>query len=658
MIPIGVLQYGKDEPLPERVQLRAGPLTLIYEAGDLRTIKLGDREVLRRIYVAVRDRLWGTLPNVLSDVEMTVGKDSFRISYSVENHQGEIDFRWRGTITGAPDGTLRFAMEGRAHTTFWRNRIGFCVLHPAPAAGARCVVEHVDGMREEGVLPTQIVPDQPVPPFADMHALSHEIAPGVWARVDFEGDVFEMEDQRNWTDASYKTFCTPLALPYPVEVPAGTRVAQSVTLRLEGQPTSVVAIGTAREEVLVDLGEDTVPLPPIGLGIASHGQPLTPREIERLRALVLAHLRVDLAPGSPGCAETLARAASEAEALGVPLHVALLIREDSQVALAELRTVLEGVCPPVAAWLVYPAREQFGGGSPVAQAVALARRHVADYDPAAPLVAGTNHDLILLQRSLPPLAEVDAVTFAIQPQSHAFDNASLMETLETQARVVRTARQLANGLPVFVSPVTLKRRANVHASGRELPMPPGELPPQVDERQMSLFGAAWTVGSIRYLAQGRASSVTYYETTGWRGVMETEAGPPAPDKFRSIPGAVFPLYHLLADVGEFAGGQMPETRSSDPLRADVLALQRGDRRCALVANTSSDPQRVTLRGMGEAGWVRVRVLDEATVVDAMRQPEAFRAGDGEHRELADGTLTLELLPYAVVRVDFGEGSEA
>ena len=36
-----------------------------------------------------------------------------------------------------------------------------------------------------------------------------------------EGDTFEMEDQRNWSDASYKTYVRPLALPWPYVLPAG-----------------------------------------------------------------------------------------------------------------------------------------------------------------------------------------------------------------------------------------------------------------------------------------------------------------------------------------------------------------------------------------------------------------------------------------------------
>jgi hypothetical protein len=49
-------------------------------------------------------------------------------------------------------------------------------------------------------------------------------------QLDFEGDVFQTEDQRNWGDASYKTFCTPLSLPFPVQLQKGDTVWQRVTL--------------------------------------------------------------------------------------------------------------------------------------------------------------------------------------------------------------------------------------------------------------------------------------------------------------------------------------------------------------------------------------------------------------------------------------------
>ena len=69
-----------------------------------------------------------------------------------------------------------------------------------------------------------------------------------------------------------------------------------------------------------------------------------------------------------------------------------------------------------------------------------------------------------------------------------------METLSAQAATVECARRISGGRPVVVSPVTLKARFNVVATGPIPPVPRGELPPQVDARQMSLFAAAWTAG--------------------------------------------------------------------------------------------------------------------------------------------------------------------
>ena len=49
----------------------------------------------------------------------------------------------------------------------------------------------------------------------------------------FNGETFEMEDQRNWTDASFKTYCTPLSLPYPIKIIKGTTIKQSIKIFLK-----------------------------------------------------------------------------------------------------------------------------------------------------------------------------------------------------------------------------------------------------------------------------------------------------------------------------------------------------------------------------------------------------------------------------------------
>jgi hypothetical protein len=166
---------------------------------------------------------------------------------------------------------------------------------------------------------------------------------------------------------------------------------------------------------------------------------------------------------------------------------------------------------------------------------------------------------------------------------------------------------------------------------------------------MSLLGAGWTAGSLKYLAESGVLSATYYETTGWRGVMEREEGSPLPEKFRSLPGSVFPVYHVLADVGEFAGGEVIRTQSSDSLHVDGLSIRKNGRMRLILANLSAEPQQVTVQSLGQQAWVWR--LDETNVEESMRSPEDFRARPGQSHLTSAGSLTLDLLPYAVARVD-------
>ena len=79
------LWYRRDEPPPPRSCLRAGPLAALWEGGDLRELRLGGVEILRRIYIAVRDENWDTIPASLTNVTMDLQADRFLISYDARN---------------------------------------------------------------------------------------------------------------------------------------------------------------------------------------------------------------------------------------------------------------------------------------------------------------------------------------------------------------------------------------------------------------------------------------------------------------------------------------------------------------------------------------------------------------------------------------------
>ena len=286
----------------------------------------------------------------------------------------------------------------------------------------------------------------------------------------------------------------------------------------------------------------------------------------------------------------------------------------------------------------------FQNGEKSTTPAALNAARVAFGSLGVPIGAGTNADLYRLNLSRPP-ADADFICWSMNPQVHAFDNSSIAETPAAAAHQVASVRRYFPGKPLVISPVTLRPRFNPNATGAAPIVPPGELPPQVDPRQLSLFGVAWTLAMIKALAESGADSATFYETTGWCGVMETATGSTLPEKFPSIAGTVFPLYHVLADVGDFAGGEVLRTKSSDPLAVASLLLQASGRRRLIVANLSTELRRAKLQDFD--GIVLSRTLDVSTSLKAMIRPEEFRA----HSTPFHGA-DVELAPHAVVTLDF------
>ena len=245
--------------------------------------------------------------------------------------------------------------------------------------------------------------------------------------------------------------------------------------------------------------------------------------------------------------------------------------------------------------------------------------------PKALVAAGSNANFAEANRHRFPQNTVEALCFPINPQVHAFDNASLTETLQIQPQLVESARQFAGEVPILVTPVTLKPRFNAVATGPERPTAPGELPSQVDRRQNSTFVAGWTLGSLVQLASVQTPSVTYFETTGWQGVMETESGSPLPDQFRSCRSGAFPVYHMLADVTELSQWDLRFLETEDPLKVQGLVAASFGVTVFLLANLTDGelPVQIPVTS-GELGW---RLLDEPAPTNLLSFPTSIERDD-------------------------------
>ncbi len=448
------------------VPLRAGPLRLVFDRGELRWIRLGEREVLRGIYVAVREEGWATVPAELEDLEIEAEPESFRIRFRALHRRGRVRFDWEGRIEGGADGSIAFRMAGAAGSTFRRNRIGFCVLHPAEeCAGRECIVETTDGDRLEQSFPALVSPHQP---FRNVRAILHEVTPGVELEVRLEGETFETEDQRNWSDASFKTYGTPLHLPYPVEVPEGTQLAQSVSVSLFGLTAEPVRQAAATvpgalpkkrnstEPVVVRVGAGPgVALPAIGLGGVGLVA-LSVAQVERILPLRLDHARADLRLESAGWAAALERAVTNARALDVPLELALFVPDDPGEALRDVAARAAALRARVASWLVFRASDAMTHEGDAS----LARVALAEAFPDARLGGGTDGHFAEINRRRVAARGLDQLVFALNPQVHAFDDATILESVSSLRALADSMRGFAGGASLAISPVTLRARVD------------------------------------------------------------------------------------------------------------------------------------------------------------------------------------------------------
>jgi hypothetical protein len=235
--------FGTEEPVAPPRQLTAGRLTAEFEAGNLRYIRFDGMEMICAVSFIVRDKNWGTYNPTISNLLISEDPEGFYVSYDAVARDEIQEFRYSAVISGKPDGTLRFEGRGEAVTDFQTNRTGFVVLHPvAGVAGHPARIEEVDGRITDTEFPDII---DPVQPMMNLRAITHSFAPGASVTCRMEGDTYEMEDQRNWTDASYKTYVRPLALPWPYKLAAGETLDQAVTLTVSGEPRRMAAAGGA-----------------------------------------------------------------------------------------------------------------------------------------------------------------------------------------------------------------------------------------------------------------------------------------------------------------------------------------------------------------------------------------------------------------------------
>jgi D-apionolactonase len=599
---------GTREAEPQPINLAAGSLTADLVNGNLRTIRHGGTEVLRAIGYVVRDRDWGTYEPALSELRMDQNEAGFTVSYSATcDGPGGSRLVFHARITGSPDGALEFDVSATPSGDFETARCGFCVLHPIVGlAGAPVTIEHVGGRIVETKLPDLIEPWQP---FKQMRAITHEVRPGVRAECRMEGDTFEMEDQRNWSDASYKTYVRPLELPWPYLLKSGETFRQRVGLRITGKAPRAGPAAPREDRIHIKLGETGPKLPRIGVVIYPEDAATALARLATLRELGPQRLLFHFDPTARHGIDALRSYAALADAYypSQPcLECVVPCRRDLDVELGEVAAQVREAGLELWEISVSPSvdRQSTPPGSkwpecpPLEDVYAAARRAF----PRLRLGGGMFSYFTELNRKRVPAEQLDFITHCTCPIVHAADDLSIMQSLEALPFITRSVRAIYGDKPYRIGPSTIAMRQNPYGSAtKDNPSGKRIAMAKRDPRHNALFAAAWTLGYVARVADAELEELILSSFTGPFGVIAGEGEPVAAGQRR-------PLFHVVRALTDLVMPSCVQVKSNADHRLAVFAV-RAPWFVLLLANLTPDELILHRSDLPIDAQAKVSILD-------------------------------------------------
>ncbi len=462
--------------------VRIGPYRATLVGSMLRRIEYDEGgEDARGVGLVIRDTEWRTEDPLR--LRRTLAPDSLAVSG--RTRLGESALRWR-VVWHADRGSLTAEATLVAEGPVQINRAGLVLLLPtARYSDARVTVLHTGGGRTATVLPTAIAAHQPM---HDVSGLEIRLRDEGEVQIDFEGEVFEAEDQRNWLDPSFKIYSRPLAAPAPYLLRDGERVMHRIRITRVRAPVRHAATRPPPRHGV---------LPRLGLALAPGGARVDEPTRAALREIQPAFLLQRV---------TAARDAADAAALALALGTSL--RLEFIAADASLVDACADAMGQHAALV-----ETFAVHRHVGEALARAAKRF----PSAAVQGGTFGDFVHLHRDGVAPDAARAV-FALCPTVHANDDQSLVESLESLPDVFAQAHTVAASRPLDAGPCALRRRLMPRSAAPDSPDAFGR-PRDVDPRQTSSIAGAWLACVVAEAAAGRVEALCTFEAAGPRGLV-------------------------------------------------------------------------------------------------------------------------------------------
>jgi hypothetical protein len=463
--------------LPLRI-LKAGNTSVTYEAGRLRYIGYDDCEAVRMIFVALRDEHWVTIPMEISNEVINEKDKSFDIRFHGSFHALAVHCEADFAIQGRDDGTIVFEMNGKALSSFKSKRVGLCVHHPIqPCAGRAVEIIHPKERTENLTFPVLISPTRP---FTDVTAMRYVTANNVGVDIKFEGDEFETEDQRNWSDDSYKTYSGPQYKTPMLDINEGDNLFHRITVKLS-------AAGTLQRHAKRQSFRST--FPKIGYGF-----PLEEKVSDNtIQDVPCDHFSIDIDLQEKGWQQSLPK-------INVPLRLNARFSDFSVAEADQLLSSLNSSNTTIKSIMVVSKE----GTPPPKDGYLNIYHHLKRSLPETAVGFGSLSWFAGVNENISKEILCDFTGFVVMPQVHQTDERSIMENLLSQHTILETLQKQTGG-----------KATNVHLQFSRTD----------DPRFHTQFGAWFVLNALADL--GEAGIITLSNVLGKNGVLnQAHSGSP------------------------------------------------------------------------------------------------------------------------------------
>ncbi len=479
--------------------------TILKDNLFFRNITFQNFQILKMISFLVRDKNWKNYePKILNYEENF--DSSLEYIFDLEYGITEI-LKTRNTILFS-ENSITLSSKGEFLTDFWTNRIGFNLLIPLQNhVGSNIIVTKESGVKEEKKFPVFINPDQP---FFKFKNLAYTLDDSLLVNINFEGILFEMEDQRNWGDASYKIYSGSLLDPFPYLEKEGANFSQTVKIDVQNKKQRSFP---SKKIVKVD-HTTSYKFPKIGIRVDS----LTLPEDNLINSFDYYYYLIDFTEYF-----TSLKSSSNNKVFLVALvdHT-----NDPEKELTKINKFITEntvnldkilICPkiylnsfqPAGEWPEVPELNEY---------YKIAKKMFSH----SQIVSGMVTNFTELNRKRPKMF-YDLVSFSFTPIVHDSSDYGVLNTPETIPYILKTLKNFSNSSDVHIGPISIGMYFNPYGESlvenkKKIRLEMADSDPRHDQ----LFSLTWTLAIFIQSINKESKFFTFNSIYGHHGILNKD----------------------------------------------------------------------------------------------------------------------------------------